>query len=84
MPKIYSTLDDYITQQVAPALAELNTTATRDQLREIAHQMTIWHDEYTPAGEINLNRSGYVKNTTRDFWTVVFDALFPDRPAPEN
>lgn len=76
MTKIYSTLDDYIDQRVAPALADLDTPATRDQLHAIAHEKTMWHDEYTPAGDINLNRSGYIENETADFWAIAWAHIY--------
>lgn len=72
---IYSTIDDYIARRVAPALADLDEAPTRDQLLTIAHAMTIWHDEYTPTGEINLNRSGYIEDGERDFWDIAWDTL---------
>lgn len=72
---IYHTLDDYITHRVAPALADLDEEPTRAQLLTIARAMTTWHDEYTPAGDIALTRSGYIEDDTRDFWAVAWDTL---------
>lgn len=76
MARIYSTLDDYITHRVAPALADLDEDPTRDQLLAIAHDMTTWHDEYTPAGGIDLNRTGYIEDGTRDFWDTAWDHIY--------
>lgn len=78
MARIYSTLDDYITHCIAPALADLDEDPTREQLLTIAHAMTTWHDEYTPADEINLNRSGYIEDDTHDFWDIAFNVLFDE------
>lgn len=76
MTKIYSTLDDYITHRIAPALADLDEDPTRDQLLAIAHTMTQWHDDYTADfTQINLNRSGYVEREDADFWDVAWDAI---------
>lgn len=72
---IYTTLDDYITHRVAPALADLDEEPTRAQLLTIARAMTIWRDKYTPAGDIDLTRSGYIEDTERDFWDTAWDAL---------
>lgn len=69
---IYSTLDDYAAAIVAPALESSdNITVTRGQLLEIAGRMTVWHDEYTTGGDINLNKSGYIEDDTADFWETV-------------
>lgn len=76
MARIYNTLDDYITHRVAPALADLDEDPTREQLLTIARAMTTWHDEYTPAGEINLNRTGYIEDASRDFWDIAWEALY--------
>lgn len=77
MTKIYSTLDDYIEEVVAPAIAScgLDDSPTSEQLLAIAHAMTIWHDEYTPAGDIDLNHTGYIEDDTRDFWAVAWGIL---------
>ena len=74
--KIYSTLDDYITHRIAPALADLDEDPTREQLLAIARAMTTWHDEYTPTGEINVTQSGYIEDDTRDFWDTAWDHIY--------
>lgn len=81
---IYSTIDDYIDQQVAPALADLDEAPTRDQLLTIAHKMTTWHDEYTPAGDIDLDRTGYIEDPERDFWDTAWDTLYGIENADED
>lgn len=73
---VYSTLDDYAAAIVYPALESADgVTITHDQALEIARAMTIWHDEYTPGGQINVTRSGYIENTAADFWGTVATVL---------
>ena len=69
---IYTTIQDYADEVVTPAL-ELSDeiSPTHEQKQEIARAMTVWHDEYTPAGDINMNKSGFIENDTVDFWEVV-------------
>lgn len=85
MTKIYSTIDDYIDEVVAPAIAscDLDEDTTRDQLLAIAHTMTHWHDEYTADfTEINVTQSGYIDRYAGDedhadkFWGAVWAALY--------
>lgn len=64
---IYSTIDDYIAQAVRPSLGEY---ADDYDLRSIAQEMTEWHDEITPSGDINLNHSGFIEREDVDFWDI--------------
>ena len=73
--KIFTTIDDYVTAVVAPALENHPGHVTREQMLTIAHAMTTWHDEYTPAGDIDLNRTGYIERPDADFWAITWDIL---------
>lgn len=75
---IYQSLGDYITAKIAPALADLDTPATSDQLHAIARDMTIWHTTYTPTGDINLNHTGYIEDTAKDFWDTAWNHLYTE------
>lgn len=58
----YTTPQDYITQNIAPGLGDVELTD--DQALEIAQAMTEWNQD----GQL-IERQGI------DFWTVVADVL---------
>lgn len=64
---IYTTITDYITRVVAPALGEY---ADDYDIEGIAGEMTEWHDEKDAEGNILLNASGLVERDDVDFWEI--------------
>lgn len=70
----YNTTQDFINQTFPEDLGD-GTRLTHDQEHEIAEQMLVWHDEYTPSGDINLNESGFVEREDVDFWELVQNTL---------
>ena len=64
---IYTTITDYITQVVGPALGEYKNDYDTEA---IASEMTEWHDEKDANGNILLNASGLVERDDADFWEI--------------
>ena len=70
MTTIYTTKDDYIDQEVLPALPqEMHYLAG-----EVASNMLIWHNEIDHNGNIRVDKSGFVEDPNADFWTKVQNA----------
>lgn len=68
MSTIYTTISDYIAQEVAPALGEWKDDY---DMEAIAHEMLEWHSEPHPLGGINADTFGLVVREDVDFWDVV-------------
>lgn len=75
---IYTTITDYINENILPALApfaeggEFAGEINLDEVAEnIAHDMTTWHTEHDANGNIITNRSGLIERDDADFWTLV-------------
>lgn len=68
MSTIYTTISDYIAQEVAPALGEWKDDY---DMEAIAHEMLEWHSEPHPLGGINADTFGLVVRDDVDFWDVV-------------
>lgn len=69
--KIYTTLDEYISQVVRPSLGEY---VGDYDVRAIAEETTEWHDEIDENGNIWLNKSGFVEREDVDdvdYWDIV-------------
>lgn len=67
MTTVYTTKNDYIDQEVLPALPqEMHYLAD-----EVASNMLIWHDEIDHNGNIRVDKSGLVEDPNADFWTEV-------------
>lgn len=62
MAKTYTTTQDYITENIAPGLGDVELTD--EQALEIAQNMTEWNEN----GEL-------VEREDIDFWDVVADVL---------
>lgn len=58
----YTTTQDYITENIAPGLGDVELT--NEQAQEVAQRMTEWNDE----GQL-------VERQDKDFWDVVADVL---------
>ncbi|MGJ4084378.1 hypothetical protein [Corynebacterium macclintockiae] len=67
MSTIYTTISDYIAQEVAPALGEWKDDY---DMEAIAHDMLEWHSEPHPLGGINANTFGLIAREDVDFWDV--------------
>src|SRR5699024_8396506 len=65
---IYTTKHDYIAKDITPALGDY---AAEHDIDQIAYEMLIWHDEVESSGDINLGRSGFIEDGSKDFWAVV-------------
>lgn len=65
---IYSSKNEYIAQVITPALGDY---AAEHDIDQIACEMLIWHDEAESSGDINLGRSGFIEDGSKDFWAVV-------------
>lgn len=60
--RTYATATDYITQNIAPGLGDVELT--HDQAMHVARRMTHWDEN-----------GNLVERTDRDFWDVVADVL---------
>lgn len=67
MSTIYTTISDYIDQEVAPALGEWKDDY---DMEAIAQDMLEWHSEPHPLGGINGDTFGLVVREDLDFWDV--------------
>ena len=64
---VYTTITDYITQVVEPALGEFVDDYDTEA---IASDMLDWHKATDEDGNILLNHSGLVEKSDLDFWEV--------------
>lgn len=74
--RVYTTIDDYITENIAPGLGDVKLTD--DQAQEVARRMTDFHDTYEVAqedGSTATLRNVYTEREDLDFWDVVADVL---------
>lgn len=65
---IYHNKENYIGEVIEPALGEY---AAEHNIDAIADQMLNWHDEINDKGQVIDNKSGFLEDDSKDFWSVV-------------
>ena len=60
--RVYATINDYITANIAPGLGDVELTD--EQAYEVAHRMTEWNED-----------GNLIERTDRDFWEEVANVL---------